>query len=443
MTAREAAFGIVKRLQEAGHEALWVGGCVRDALLGKEPKDYDIATSARPEEVQRVFRRTRAVGRQFGVILVAVERRMFEVATFRTESNYTDGRHPGHVAFADAQADAVRRDFTINALFLDPVRDVLHDWVGGESDLRAGVLRTVGDPALRFGEDHLRLLRAVRFAARLDFRIEPITFEALRVHAGLIRSVSAERVRDELLKIFTPPHAARGLDLLRDSQLLGEVLPDLLPTLSCEQTPDFHPEGSVYNHIRLMLSHLPDGAHPDLPWAVLMHDIGKPPTAQRSGDGTRITFHGHERVGEEMARRILEGLKLPRRNIESVATAVRFHMQFKDVPQMRRSTVRRMLMRPTFELEMELHRLDCLGSHGQLDIHAMMVSHRKEFEAQPELRPMLVSGDDLMAIGFKPGPLLGEVLAEIREKQLQEELRTRGEALDWARLRLTQGAGHG
>jgi poly(A) polymerase len=411
---------------------------VRDALLGKDPKDYDIATSARPEAVQKLFRRTRSVGRQFGVILVGVERRQFEVATFRTESGYTDGRHPDRVEFADARADAVRRDFTINALFYDPVRDVVHDWVGGEADLRNRILRTVGDPALRFGEDHLRLLRAVRFAARLGFSVEPGTFEAIQARADLIRSVSPERIRDELIKIFSPPHAGLGLDLLRDSGLLARVIPDLLPTITCEQTPDFHPEGSVYNHIRLMLSYLPQDASPDLAWSVLMHDIAKPLTAQRAPDGSRVTFHGHERLGEDIARRVLSALKFPKRNVEAVATAVRYHMQFKDVPQMRRSTVRRMLMRPTFDLELELHRLDCLGSHGQLDIHATLLRHREDFEAQPALHPTLLSGEHLMAIGFKPGPFLGEVLAEIRERQLQEELRTRGEAMDWARIRLAQ-----
>lgn len=438
MNARDAALGIVTRLQEAGHEAYWVGGCVRDPLVGIEPKDFDVATSALPDAVAKLFPRTRAVGRKFGVILVQMGRASFEVATFRTGSVYEDGRRPSRVEFANARADALRRDFTVNAMFFDPVRSELHDWVEGEADLRAGLIRTVGEPDVRFAEDHLRMLRAIRFAVQLGFAIEPGTFAAIQRQCVSIRAISAERVREELIRVFRPPRAAQGLDLLRESGLLAEVLPELMSTIGCEQTPDFHPEGSVYNHIRLMLSHLPERSHPDLPWAVLLHDIAKPRTAQRSPESGRITFHGHERIGEQMARTILAGLRFPRKRIDDIAAAVRYHMQFKDAPKMRRATLRRMLMRPMFDLELELHRLDCLGSHGALDIYELLVAQRAELEAKPALKPPLVTGDDLMELGYSPGKFLGEVLAEIREKQLQEELRTRGEAMDWARLRLAK-----
>ena len=439
MTPREAALSIVQRLREAGHETYWVGGCVRDSLLGKAPQDYDIATSARPAEVQALFPHTRAVGRQFGVILVMIRRRSYEVATFRAESDYQDGRRPNQVEFSTAQADARRRDFTFNGLFFEPVTGTLHDWVDGERDLRAGLVRTIGDPNARFAEDHLRLLRAIRFAAQLGFEIAPDTFAAIRKHSQLIRAISAERIRDELLKLLRPPHAPRGLDLLRDSGLLEQVLPEVTATLDCEQSPDFHPEGSVYNHIRKMLEQLPPEAPPELAWAVLLHDIAKPVTAARSEDGRRITFHGHEGIGEAMAIEILRRLRFPRRQIEDIAACVRLHMQFKDVPQMRRATVRRMLLRPTFPLELELHRLDCLGSHGQLDIYESLLRQQSELEARPALRPPLVSGDDLIGLGFRAGPFLGQVLAEIRERQLQEELRSREDALDWARQRLASG----
>lgn len=440
MTAEEGARSVVARLQQAGHEAYWVGGCVRDLRLGCAPKDYDIATSARPPEVQALFPRNRAVGRQFGVVLVAAGRRWFEVATFRAEAEYEDGRRPRQVTFAHAKADATRRDFTINGMFYDPIAGALHDWVEGERDLGARVLRTIGPPRARFEEDHLRLLRAVRFAAQLDFEVEAVTWSAIREQAALIRRISAERVRDELIKIFRPPHAARGLDLLRDSGLLAEVLPELAATITCAQSPEYHPEGTVYEHLRRMLSQLPADAAADLPWAVLLHDIAKPVTAARAADGERITFHGHESIGAEMAQEMMRRLRFPRRRIEDVVTCVRFHMQFKDVAQMRRSTVRRILLRPTFPLELELHRLDCLGSHGQLDAYELLRAHQREWEAQPALIPPLVSGHDLIAVGYQPGRALGRLLAEIREKQLQEELRTREEALVWAQERLRKRA---
>ena len=433
---KETALDIVRQLQRAGFQAFWVGGCVRDLLLGREPDDYDIVTSARPDEIERHFKRTIPVGRKFGVIVVIEAGRQFQVATFRAEADYQDGRHPERVAFGDPEADARRRDFTINGLFYDPVRKQLHDWVGGEADLQARIIRTIGSPAERFNEDHLRLLRAVRLAAQLNFRIETGTFAALQAKAAKLKTVSAERIREELIKLFQPPHAACGLDLLRQSGLLEQVLPEIAATVSCEQSPDFHPEGTVFKHLRLMLQHLPPNPDPCLPWAVLLHDVAKPATVSADPITGSTHFYGHEKLGAEMAERILERLRFPRKQIDDIVKAVRCHMQFKDTLQMRKSTLRRLLLRPTFPLELELHRLDCLGSHGGLDVYDFLVAQAKQLEQQPQIRPPLLKGDDLIALGMKPGPALGALLAEVREKQLQDELKTKTEARKWARARL-------
>ena len=429
---RAIATEIVCRLQAAGHATFWVGGCVRDHLLGKEPYDFDIATGARPEQIESLFRKTLAVGRQFGVMVVIEKGHQFQVATFRAEAEYTDGRRPDKVTFCDARADALRRDFTVNGLFFDPAKEELHDWVNGRADLEKKILRTIGDAHERFGEDHLRLLRAVRFAAQLGFELDPATLAAVQSLASKITSVSSERIRDELLKLFQPPHAARGLDLLRESGLLPHVLPELEATLACEQSPQFHPEGSVFNHIRLLLANLPPDAHPSLPWTALLHDIAKPATAVRQPDG-RITFYGHEKIGAEMTETILTRLRFPRKQIEEITFVVLHHMQFKDAPQMRKATLRRMLLRETFPLELTQHRLDCLASHGQFDIYDFLQREAAELAKLPQLAPALVTGADLIALGVKPGPALGELLHAIRDKQLAEELSTREAALAWAK----------
>src|SRR6267142_1227869 len=432
----DTATVVVRRLQEAGFPAFWVGGCVRDVLLGREPGDYDIATAALPEQIEKLFRRTIAVGRKFGVMVVVEGRRQFQVATFRAEADYRDGRHPEQVTFGDAMADARRRDFTVNGLFFDPVGKKLHDWIGGEADLRAKIIRTIGSPGERFAEDHLRLLRAVRLAAQLDFNIEPETFAAIKATAPKIHAISAERIRDELIKLFSPPHASRGLDLLRQSGLLEQVLPEIAATITCDQSPDVHPEGTVFNHLLLMLKNLPVDADPSLPWSVLFHDVAKPFTASRDPHTGSIHFYEHERIGADMAQQILERLRFPRKQIDDIVTTVRCHMQFKDALQMRKSTLRRLLMRPTFPLELQLHRLDCLGSHGRLDVYDYLVEQAKELERQPEIRPPLVTGDDLIAMGMQPGPAMGQLLAEIREKQLQDELKTPDEARQGAATKL-------
>ena len=432
---RAIAIEIVRRLKAAGHEAYFVGGCVRDQLLGQEPRDYDIATAALPEQIESLFPHTLPVGRKFGVVLVIERGKQFQVATFRAEAEYRDGRHPGLVTFCDARADARRRDFTVNGLFFDPLENRLHDWVGGERDLRSRIIRTIGNPDERFAEDHLRLLRAARFAAQMNFGIEPGTFAALQTNARKILGVSAERIREELLKLFRPPHAARGLRLLRESGLLAQLLPEIEATIECEQSPEFHPEGSVYNHLVRILEQLPADASASLIWAALLHDVGKPPMASRDAQTGRIHFYGHEKAGAEMARRILERLRFPRKQINEIVDCVRQHMQFKDVLRMRKSTLRRMLLRPTFPLELELHRLDCLGSHGRLDHYTFLVEQAAQLEQQPAIRPPLLTGKDLLTLGMKPGPAMGRLLVEIREKQLQDELKTAAQARAWVRSR--------
>ncbi|HUA66709.1 MAG TPA: CCA tRNA nucleotidyltransferase [Alphaproteobacteria bacterium] len=423
---------IVARLRKAGFAAFWVGGCVRDYLLGREPWDIDIATDARPEQIEALFKRTIAVGKKFGVIIVVENEHDFQVATFRSDEGYRDGRRPEKVVFGDARADAVRRDFTVNALFYDPISKTTYDWVGGQDDLLAKIIRTIGRPEERFGEDHLRLLRAVRFAAQLNFEIEAETFAAVKRFAPKIKLISSERIRDELLKLFRPPYAARGLDLLRDSGLMEHVLPELCPTITCAQSPDFHPEGSVYNHIRLMLEQLPANAPATLPWAAILHDIGKPPTASLDETTGAIHFYGHEKVGAEMAAQILNRLRFSKKELDEIVACVRQHMQFKDVKQMRKATLRRLLMRETFPLELQLHKLDCLGSHRSLEHYDFLVEQAKELKKKPRIRPPLLTGKDLITLGMKPGPEMGALLHEIRDKQLSEELKTKRAAKTWA-----------
>ena len=432
MTKREAAIRILKCLQFAGYEAYFVGGCVRDEMRGVTPQDYDLATSAHPEDVESLFPKTIEVGKRFGVVLVLWEGWQFEVATFRYEEGYYDGRRPSKVQYADVKTDASRRDFTVNGLFFDPLTDTVYDWVNGQSDLKSSTLRTIGDPVERFGEDNLRLLRAVRFAAQLNYEIESDTFSALQAQSSLIKNVSAERVRNELCSLFRFPHAARGLDLLLQSQLLGHLLPELVPTIDCDQSPDFHPEGSVYNHIRMMFSIMPKDHHHLLPWTILLHDIAKPQTRSIDGDG-RIHFYGHEKTGAKMSENVLKRLRFSKADIESVVQTVYYHMQFKDSKKMRKATLRKMLLRPNFDLELQQHRLDCLGSHGKLDIYEFLSEQRSLLKAKPVLFTPLVNGKDLIQLGLKPSPLMGKLLGEIRDKQLSEEITTREDALAWVK----------
>jgi poly(A) polymerase len=429
---------IVDQLQRAGYTAYLAGGCVRDHLLGVEAKDYDVATSARPEEVQRLFPRvTDLTGKSFGVLRVMVDEEFFEVATFREDGPYRDGRHPEGVRFATAEEDAQRRDFTINGLFFDPVAERLIDYVGGEADLRAGIVRAIGNPADRFAEDHLRLLRAIRFATRLTFQIEPKTWEAIRAAASMIRTVSAERIRDELNKILIAMKPERGLDLLDKSGLLAEVLPDIAALHGVEQPPQFHPEGDVYEHVRLMFSKIEE-PNLDLALGVLFHDVGKKPTAKVDENG-RIRFNEHESVGAVMAEKIMTGLRYDNKSIQTVREMVQHHMQFKDVPHMRPSTLKRMMVRPTFPLELELHRIDCASSHGDLR-HYDFLKHQLETMSAEEIDPpSLISGRDLLAMGLTPGKMVGRILEAVRIAQLEGSVQTRAEALDMARKLASRG----
>ena len=432
MKMQPAARAVAARLQDAGFTAFFAGGCVRDALRGVEPKDFDIATNARPEQVQALFARTVTVGAQFGVIRVMDGGYQFEVASFRADGAYLDGRRPADVTFTTPQGDAERRDFTVNGMFFDPVAGRLIDFVGGQTDLRAGILRAIGDPAARFREDRLRLLRAVRFAASLGFEIEPATWAAIRAQAGEIGVVSAERIQDELVKIFLSPTRVRGFDLLDASGLLRETLPELDRCKGCEQPPQFHPEGDVFVHTRLMLTLLPETISVPLVFAVLLHDIGKPPTAQVDADG-RVRFNGHERVGGDMALRVMERLRFSRADIDATVEAVRQHMAFKDVPQMRVAKLKRFMARPGFEDEMELHRVDCTGSHGFLDNYHFLRAKQEEFAHEPLIPKPLVTGHDLLALGIKAGPKIGEILEAAQTRQLEGKFSDREAALAWVK----------
>ncbi|MFZ0615356.1 MAG: CCA tRNA nucleotidyltransferase [Chthoniobacterales bacterium] len=425
-----AARSIVERLRAKGFEALYAGGCVRDQLLGLTPHDYDVATNARPEQVEALFPRTVPVGVQFGVIIVLEQGAEIQVATFRGDGAYHDGRHPESVRYTDAEGDSRRRDFTVNGLFFDPIEERILDFVEGRRDLESRLLRAIGDPSERFAEDKLRLLRAVRFATTLGFEIDPDTWREILVWSPEIHAVSAERIREELVKILLSPNRLRGFDLLDESGLLRQVLPEMEALKGCDQPPEFHPEGDVFVHTRLMLSMLAPDASLPLVLSVLFHDIGKPAT--RAVDETgRIRFNGHEGVSAGMTLRLLQRLRFPNEVIDAVIPAVRLHMSFKDVPNMRVATLKRMMARPTFEEELELHRVDCLASHGMLDNHAILIAKREEFGREPLIPEPLITGHDLIALGLKPGPEFAEVLMSVQTRQMEGTLNTREEALAW------------
>ena len=425
-----SARAIAARLRALGHVAYFAGGCVRDVIRGFAPKDFDIATDATPEIVQTIFPRTFAVGAQFGVVVVVESGMNFEVATFRSDEAYIDGRRPTGVKFSSPEEDAQRRDFTINGMFFDPAKDAVIDFVGGRADLGAKIVRAIGDPARRFAEDRLRLLRAIRFATTLDFEIESTTWDALVAHAGSISEISAERIREELTKIFLSPNRARGWDLLDTSGLLTTAIPELAPMKGCEQPPQFHPEGDVFKHTRLMLKMLPPEVSVALVWSVILHDVGKPPTAIMDATG-RIRFSGHDRVGAEMTEQIMTRLRFSRAEIDATDEMVRQHMVFKDVPAMRVAKLKRFMARPTFTEELELHRVDCSSSHGMLDNHQFLLAKQEEFANEPIIPPPLISGDDLIALGLRPGPKFGEILEAVETRQLEGELTSRDQALEW------------
>ena len=431
MDPKSAATDIARRLQEAGHTAYFAGGCVRDELLGLDPHDYDIATSAKPAEVRELFPHTQAVGAHFGVILVMEHGRAFEVATFRSDHEYLDGRRPEMVTFSTPEDDAARRDFTINGMFHDPVAEKFIDFVGGREDLASQTLRAIGDPVARLREDKLRLLRAVRFAARFGYEIDPATWDAIKAHAADIHAVSAERIREELVKILAHPNRVRGFDLLDHSGLLKEILPEIETLKGCEQPAQFHPEGDVFVHTRAMLGLLPPEAPASLALAVLFHDIGKPPTFRYHADEDRIRFSGHDRVGASMTEKLMERLRFSRHDIDRVSEAVRQHMVFKDVQNMRTAKLKRFMAREGFDEELELHRVDCQSSHGALDNYDFLKTKAEEFANEPLIPPPLLTGHDLMALGWKPGPHFGPILESIQTAQLEGTLTTPEEALVW------------
>jgi poly(A) polymerase len=430
MTARNAATDLASKLEAAGHTAHFAGGCVRDKLLGLEPKDYDIATSATPAEVMKLFPGSNQVGAHFGVIIVKHEGHHIEIATFRTDGSYGDGRRPDAVTFSTPDEDAHRRDFTINGLFENPETGQVIDHVGGLPDLEARVIRAIGTPAHRFQEDALRLLRAVRFSTTLGFPIEPVTFAAIRDNAHLLDKISPERIRDEFSKTIISPNRRQGIGLLVDTGLIGHFIPEVLPLIGCEQPPEWHPEGDVYTHTCIMLEMLGPDAPLELCLATLLHDIAKPPTQTTDPDG-RIRFNGHDAMGAEMAVAILTRLKYPNAVIRDAAHMVSRHMQFMNVQQMRKAKLKRFMSEPTFPQEMELHRVDCASSNGFTDNYVFLNEKAEEFANEPLIPPPLVTGKDLIERGLKPGPRFKEILEEIQTEQLENRLATREEAMEY------------
>jgi poly(A) polymerase len=454
---REAATEVVRVLREHGHQALFVGGCVRDLLLGREPEDYDVATDATPQQVMQIFPRTFAVGAQFGVVLVAFDSPTeedaqheicVEVATFRSDIGYSDGRHPDQVRFSrSVREDVERRDFTINGMLLDPLKrpieaplkrpiedplkrggdDAVIDYVGGRDDLAHGIIRTIGDPMQRFAEDKLRMLRAIRFAARFGYDIDAATFTAVRQCAANIHQVSCERIRDELLKMLTEGSARRAFELLDASGLLAEVLPEVAAMKGVEQPPQFHPEGDVWTHTLIMLCELPAGCSKTLALGVLLHDVGKPPTFERAPD--RIRFNRHAEVGAAMAARICRRLRLSNDDTAQVLALVANHMRFADVMKMKQSTLKRFLRMDRFDEHLALHRIDCRSSHGGLELYHFA---KKKFEEIPEdeIRPApLITGSDLIAAGYSPGPRFKDMLSLVEDAQLEGVISDRDAAL--------------
>jgi poly(A) polymerase len=434
MPGRDAALELARRLKAAGHEALFAGGCVRDGLLGHPPEDYDIATSATPSEVLEIFPGSNEVGAHFGVVIAKHGGHHVEIATFRTDGSYRDGRRPEAVTFSTPQEDAKRRDFTINGLFEVPETGEVIDYIGGLTDLKAGIIRAIGDPVERFTEDGLRLLRAVRFAARMGFTIEPQTDAALRECAPLLDRISPERIRDEFSKILTSPRRRAGVEHLVDTDLIRHFLPEFLPTVGCEQPPEWHPEGDVYTHTLIMLDMLAPDAPIELCLAVLLHDIAKPPCLTIDADTGRIRFNGHDAMGAEMAEIILRRLRYPNQVIAAVVPMVARHMQFMNVQKMRVAKLKRFMAEPTFDREMELHRVDCSSSNGFTDNYEFLQAKEVEFAAEPLIPPPLVTGKDLIQLGMQPGPRFKKILETIQTEQLEGRISDRESALEYLHL---------
>ena len=425
----EGALQITKVLGAEGYPVYFAGGAVRDLFLNQPVTDIDIATAAPPDVVERLFPRTIGVGRDFGVVVVVLGKLNYEVATFRAESGYTDGRHPGKVRFTDARQDALRRDFTVNALFLDPETEEVIDFTEGRKDLDRGLIRTVREPRLTFGEDKLRVLRAIRFACQLGFRIDGPTYDGVTRFAHRLSQISWERIREEILKILGGPAPARGLTLLSDTGVVETVLPEVYALHGVMQPPEFHPEGDVYQHTRLMFS-MARNLSPTLALGVLLHDVGKPKTF---AFGERIRFDGHAELGARMAEGVCRRLKLSGTQIQQVVRLVKDHLRFMHVRQMRESTLRRFLRTEGFEEHLKLHRLDCLASHGDLSNYDFCREKLRELDQEALTPPPLLNGHDLIALGLEPGPVFSEILQQAEDLQLEGILTAREEALSWVR----------
>lgn len=432
----QIAIEILKSLHSHGHEAYFAGGCVRDKLRGVEPKDFDIATSAGPKEVQNIFTKTIPVGIQFGVVMVVEQEMAFEVATFRTESNYLDGRHPGTVKFSTLEEDAKRRDFTVNGLYFDIKTQKVIDLVGGQKDLEAKIIRTIGEAENRFGEDHLRMMRVIRFACQLGFEIEDKTLEAVKKYSDLIVRVSPERIRDELTKTLISTQSSRGIKLLDETGLLKHFLPEIEKMKGVEQPCEYHPEGDVFVHTLMLLDGL-NNAPIELAMGCLLHDVAKPNTFVRAQD--RIRFHGHDVLGAEMSEAICKRLTFSNAQTKLICELVAQHLRFKDASKMKISTLKRFLSMDRFDLHLELHRLDCMASHKKLDAYYFCKEKWEELKALPPPPLKLVTGKDLISFGLKPGPQFSEIIRRVEDHILEGIIKTREEALEFVKSLLSKG----
>jgi poly(A) polymerase len=436
VSARDKAISVVRRLREQGYQAYFAGGCVRDMLLQKTPQDYDVATNARPEEIQRLFPHTIPVGAQFGVILVVLDGEPFEVATFRHDGPYLDGRRPSHVRYGTLEEDILRRDFTINGMLYDPLGDEMIDLVQGRADLERRLIRAIGEPQARFEEDRLRMIRAVRFAASLEFSIDPLTFNAIQQLASSVTTIAWERIGDEVTRILTEGGARRGFELLDQSGLLQVLLPEIVALKGTPQSPDYHPEGDVFAHTLLLLGHLSPCSSETLAYGCLLHDIAKPVCFRQETD--RITFYGHTEVGAAMAEEILKRLKRSRETWERVAYLVHNHLRHVQAPQMRLSTLKRFLREEGIDELLELTRIDALASNGDLQYYQFCKRRLAELN-EAQIRPApLVRGTDLIALGLVPGPIFAEILQRVEDQQLGGDLTSREQALDWVKRNYVQ-----
>lgn len=433
-STEHTALNILRQIRKAGFTAYFAGGSVRDRLLGRPAKDFDIATGALPEQIEALFPKTVAVGKAFGVIVVVQNGTETEVATFRTDGGYQDGRRPDSIEFCGAAEDAKRRDFTVNGMFYDPIEDKIIDYVGGQDDLKKKIIRAIGDPDRRFAEDHLRMLRAVRFAHTLGFEIEPETRAAIHKHAPDLAKISAERIENEFSRTLTESlRPGDALKELVDLGLMKFIIPEILPMIGQKQPPEFHPEGDVFVHTCLMLNLMKNPSRA-LAYTVLLHDVGKPATAFMGED--RLRFHGHERKSAQMSEEILRRLKLPVKEMKQILTAIDGHMRFKDVQKMNKSTLRKLMGSETFDLELELHRVDCSGSHGLLDNYTFLLEKAEEMKNEPVLPDRWITGKDLKELGVSPGPQMGRFIQLAYDAQLENRFETRDALLAWLKTQL-------